>query len=89
MACRLEEGPFCAPCGAVLAGASVALTFSYDYFDVVVLDSEFEVRLTRANKSGQTCLAGRRCAKCVCGHAHFPLFPGASTSSCCHKPRYV
>ena len=43
MACRLEEGPFCAPCGAVLAGASVALTFSYDFFDVVVLDTEFEV----------------------------------------------
>ena len=43
MACRLEEGPFCAPCGAMLAGASIALTFSYDYFDVVVLDTEFEV----------------------------------------------
>lgn len=48
MACRLEEGPFCAPCGAVLAGASVALTFSYDYFDVVVLDTEFEVEPRRA-----------------------------------------
>lgn len=49
MACRLGEGPYCAPCGAVLAGASVALTFSYDYFDVVVLASEYEVGFCRAS----------------------------------------
>ena len=49
MACRLEEGPFCAPCGAMLAGASVALTFSYDFFDVVALDTELEVEPLRAS----------------------------------------
>ncbi|KAK9818906.1 hypothetical protein WJX81_000729, partial [Elliptochloris bilobata] len=36
------EGLLCAPCGAGLAGPSVLITFSYDYFDVVVLDSEYE-----------------------------------------------
>ncbi|KAK9834170.1 hypothetical protein WJX81_004930 [Elliptochloris bilobata] len=39
--CRPEEA-LCAPCGAAVAGPSVALTFSYDFFDVVVLGSEFE-----------------------------------------------
>ena len=40
------EGALCAPCGAELAGPSVAITFSYDYFDVVVLRTEFEARLS-------------------------------------------
>ena len=41
-ACR--SGALCAPCGAALTGHSVALTFSYEYFDVVALHTEFEVR---------------------------------------------
>lgn len=41
-ACREHEA-LCAPCGAALAGPVVALTFAYDYFEVVELDSEFEV----------------------------------------------
>lgn len=43
--CMLEEA-FCAPSGAQLAGPVVALTFSYDYPEVVdsVMDSDFEVR---------------------------------------------
>lgn len=47
--CRLRESPggHCAPCGVALLGPSVALTFAYDYFDVVVLESEFEVRRRR------------------------------------------
>lgn len=36
----------CAPCGAELVGHSVALTFSYDFFDVVVLRTDFEVCLS-------------------------------------------
>ncbi|KAK9825364.1 hypothetical protein WJX81_004084 [Elliptochloris bilobata] len=39
--CNLQ-GALCAPCGAPLAGPSVALTFSYDFFEMVVLDSDFE-----------------------------------------------
>ena len=40
--CRPGEA-LCAPCGAPLTAHSVALTFSYDFFDVVVLPTEFEV----------------------------------------------
>ena len=41
--CREHEA-LCAPCGAALTGPVVALTFAYDYFEVVELDSEFEVQ---------------------------------------------
>ena len=41
--CTAEDA--CAPCGAALAGPSVILTFSYDYFEAAVLHSEFEVML--------------------------------------------
>ena len=50
--CSAGKGPLCqpdntlcTPCGAELLGPSVALTFSYDFFDVVVLHSDFEVCL--------------------------------------------
>ena len=39
------DDTLCAPCGAELVGPSVALTFSYDFFDAVVLHTEFEVCL--------------------------------------------
>ena len=41
----LPEDTLCAPCGAVFTGPYVALTFSYDFFDVVALHSDFEVCL--------------------------------------------
>ena len=42
--CRPED-TLCSPCGAELVGPSVALTFSYDFFDVVVLHTDFEICL--------------------------------------------
>ena len=39
------EDTLCAPCGAVFTGPSVALTFSYDFFEEVVLHTEYEVCL--------------------------------------------
>ena len=39
------EDTLCAPCGAELVGPSVALTFSYDFFDAVLLHTDFEVCL--------------------------------------------
>ena len=41
--CEAEDG-FCAPCGSSVAGPSVAITFSYEFFEIVELHSEFEVR---------------------------------------------
>ena len=43
--CRPGDA-LCAPCGAGLVGHSVALTFSYDFFDAVVLRTDFEVCLS-------------------------------------------
>ncbi|KAK9825358.1 hypothetical protein WJX81_003161 [Elliptochloris bilobata] len=39
--CRGEEA-LCAPCGAALTGPLVALTFSYDFFEIISLDSDIE-----------------------------------------------
>ena len=41
--CGPEEA-FCAPCGSRVAGPSVAMTFSYEFFEIVELHSEYEVR---------------------------------------------
>lgn len=41
--CGPEEA-FCAPCGSTVAGPSVAITFSYDFFEIIELHSEYEVR---------------------------------------------
>lgn len=60
--CRLEES-YCAPCGAAMAGPSVSLTFAYDYFDVVVLQSDYEV-LMPLNLSGDLC-SGDRLTACM------------------------
>ena len=38
------EDAFCAPCGTSVAGPSVAMTFSYDFFEIIELHSEYEVR---------------------------------------------
>lgn len=53
--CKAEDA--CAPCGAALAGPSVTLTFSYDYFEAAVLHSEFEVMpvLLRVPPLAQRC----------------------------------
>ena len=41
--CGPEEA-LCAPCGQQTTGPSVALTFSYEFFELVELHSDYEVR---------------------------------------------
>ena len=41
--CGPEEA-LCAPCGSGVAGPSVAITFFYEFFEIVELHSEYEVR---------------------------------------------
>lgn len=64
--CGPEEA-FCAPCGSRVAGPSVAITFSYEFFEIVELHSEYEVR--KGLPSG------------FCGLAHFR--PGDLQSESC------
>ena len=60
------EDTLCAPCGEELLGPSVALTFSYDFFDAVLLHTEYEVRLSflpvHKRLAGNACQPDATCA---------------------------
>ena len=64
MLCQPED-TLCAPCGAEFVGPSVALTFTYDFFDAVVLHTEFEVcrffLLVRKGLADNACQPGATC----------------------------
>ena len=68
--CGTEEA-FCAPCGSSVAGPSVAITFSYEFFEVIELHTEFEVR--KGVQVGFGGLAHFRRVTCALYHGKPPL----------------
>ena len=75
--CGPEEA-FCAPCGSSVAGLSVAISFSYEFFEVIELHSEFEVR--KGLQVGFGGLAHFRRVTCALYHGKPPLCFG-----CCSQ----